>query len=376
MELNLTDVFLGSFMALYVLILVVLSAGLLFYYSPRSKEKNPFVSVIIAARNEEKHILDCLRSLLTQTYPRELFEVIVVNDRSTDQTGVIVESFQKEFTHLHVITVTTISSAMAPKKHALNEGIKRAKGEIIVCTDADCRPEENWLLSMVSCFTEGIGMAVGFSPIEPKKRFSFIDNFVALDSLALASLAAAGSAYGMTLTATGRSLAYRKRVFDEVGGFSKIARFVSGDDDLLLGLVKKTRWRTVYCIGDNALVPTDPPDSFGAFVHQKIRQASKGRHYGFKMTAGLALFYIYNVLMISYVPANIIITNDMDQKLFYLSLWIIKLISDLLLLTIGAWRFGRFRFISLYPLIALVHPLYITIFGAWGLFGKIEWKNN
>jgi cellulose synthase/poly-beta-1,6-N-acetylglucosamine synthase-like glycosyltransferase len=375
MEMNLLDFFLSSFTALYALTLVILSAGLLFYNSPRSKEKKPFVSVIIAARNEEKRISACLQLLLSQTYPREFFEVIVINDRSSDRTGVLVESFQKEFAELRLVTLTETPPVMAPKKHALNEGIKSAKGEIIVCTDADCRPEENWLSSMVSCFTEKVGMVVGFSPIDPK-RSSLLDNFVALDSLALASLSAAGTAYGMTLTATGRSLAYRKKVFEEVGGFSKIAHFVSGDDDLLLGLVKKTHWKTAYCIGDKTLVPTDPPGSFISFVHQKIRQASKGRHYGFKMTAGLTLFYIYNVLMISYVPANILLSNAMSQKLFYMSFWIIKLISDLLILTIGAWRFGRFRFLSLYPLIAMVHPFYITVFGAWGLFGKFEWKND
>lgn len=351
MEMNLLDIFLGSFTALYALTLVVLSAGLLFYNSPRSKEKKPFVSVIIAARNEEKRISACLQSLLKQTYPRELFQVIVINDRSTDRTGALVESFQKEFAELYLVTLKEMSPVMAPKKHALNEGIKRAKGEIIVCTDADCRPEENWLTSMVACFTEKVGMAVGFSPIDPK-RSSLLDNFVALDSLALASLSTAGTAYDMTLTATGRSLAYRKKVFEEVGGFSRIAHFVSGDDDLLLRLVKKTHWKTAYCIGDKTLVPTDPPGSFISFVHQKIRQASKGRHYGFKMTAGLTLFYIYNVLMISYVPANILLSHAMGQKLFFISFWIIKLISDLLLLTIGASRFGRLRFLKYYPVIA------------------------
>lgn len=376
MELNILDVFLGIFSALYALILVGLTAGLLFYLPPRSKEKKPYVSVIIAARNEEKRISACLRSLLTQTYPRDLFQVIVINDRSTDRTGNIIESFQKDFADLRLINLTETSSTMAPKKYALNEGIRIAKGEIIVCTDADCRPEEEWLSSMISCFTEKVGMVVGFSPIEPKGRFSLLDNFVALDSLALASLAAAGTAYGMTLTATGRSLAYRKKVFDEVGGFSKIAQFVSGDDDLLLGLVKKTQWSIAYNIRNKALVPTDPPVSFAAFVQQKIRQASKGRHYGFKMTTGLALFYIYNVLMISYVPVNIFLNQDIGQKLFYLSFWIVKLISDLLILSFGARRFGRARFLWFYPIIALIHPIYITVFGAWGMFGKFRWKDT
>jgi cellulose synthase/poly-beta-1,6-N-acetylglucosamine synthase-like glycosyltransferase len=267
-------------------------------------------------------------------------------------------------------------STMAPKKNALNEGIKTAKGEIIVCTDADCRPEENWLASMISGFGDEVGMVVGYSPIEPKKRFSLLENFTALDSLSLASLAAASSACGMTLTATGRSLAYRKTVFNEVGGFSKIAHFISGDDDLLLGLVKKTRWRVAYAIGEKALVYTDPPETFRKFINQKIRQASKGRHYSVKMIAGLSLFYVFDLLLITYVPVMFFSAADLPQRYFYLSIWIIKLTADLLTLAVGAWRFNKARYLLFYPLISVIHPFYVVVFGAWGLFGKFEWKDS
>lgn len=376
MEWNTPDIFLALFAALYALILVVFSIGLLFYRPTRHEKKRHFISVLIAARNEEQHIGACIRHLFKQTYDRDLFEVIVIDDRSTDGTVSIVRSFQKDFPCLRFISITEPSQTLAPKKHALNEGIKTAQGEIIVCTDADCRPEENWLYSMVAAFRDETGMVVGFSPIEPNRRFSLFENFIALDSLALASLAAASSAFGKTLTATGRSIAYRKKVFDEVGGFSKIAHFVSGDDDLLLGLVRKTRWKIAYCMGEHALSYTYPPASFAKFVNQKIRQASKGRHYSFKMIAGLTLFYLFNVSMITYIPAKIFFSDSVSQVFFPGLILAVKFSADFLFLLIGAFRFKKIRYLMFYPAIALLHPLYITIFGAWGLFGKFDWKDT
>ncbi|MBL7959055.1 glycosyltransferase [bacterium] len=376
MELNGFDIFLILFVSLYALILAAYSIGFLFYQPAGFARHKNFVSVLVAARDEEEHIGTCIQHLLRQTYPRDQFEIIIIDDRSTDQTSSIVKSYQKENKAIRLITVTEPSPDMAPKKHALNVGIQASKGDILVCTDADCRPEENWLSAMVSEFGERVGMVVGYSPIEPIRKYSVFENFIALDSLALASVAAASSAFGKTMTATGRSLAYRKKVFQEVGGFSKIAHFVSGDDDLLLGLVRKTLWEIRYCLGENTMAVTDPPSSFGKFVNQKIRQASKGRHYGFAMIIGLSLFYVFNVSMITYVPVKILISETFIHWSFYAMVWAIKLIADFLLMTVGAFRFKKWRYLLFYPIIALLHPLYISVFGAWGLFGKFQWKDT
>lgn len=374
MEWNFFDAFLGLVMTLYALMLAVLSFGLWFYRPKRFYQKKYFLSVIVAARNEENRIGRCIEHLTAQSYPRDHYEVIVVDDRSSDQTASVVREFQKEFNRVRLISIKELSTTIAPKKNAIQEGIKAAQGEILICTDADCRPDERWLEAMSGLFTDEVGMVVGFSPIEPRKRFSLFDRFIALDSIALASVAAAGSALGVTLTATGRSLAYRKRVFDEVGGFSKIARFISGDDDLLLGLVRQTQWKTAYCMEEKSMVYTDPPESFRSFIHQKIRQASKTRHYGFKTITGLILIYLLNASLITYLPAKALYAESTDFLWFYVMLWVLKAVSDFLILSIGAARFKKWNFLIFYPAVALIHPWYITVFGAWGLFGKFRWK--
>ncbi len=367
------DLFLSIFISIYALVLTILAIGLFFYRSPRSVSV-VFASVLVAARNEEANIENCLRALYGQDYPADLYEVIVIDDRSTDRTASIVRSLQAQYSNLRLVTISELSKDMAPKKHALNEAIKVSRGEILVCTDADCRPERHWLSSMISCFRSDTGMVVGYSPIEPKRRFSLLHNFVALDSLTLASLSAAGTAFGVTLTATGRSLAYRKETFHEVGGFSKIARFVSGDDDLLLGLVKKTKWKTAYGIDAKALVFTDPPGSISQFMHQKVRQASKSLNYSFRMITALFLTYFFNLLLVTYVPYEIFFGRS-DSAL-YVSIFLVKLLSELFLLSIGAWRFKVGRFLPFYPVFACIHPIHVVVFGAWGLFGKYQWKDS
>ncbi len=372
MEFNVIDIFLWSFSSLYAVTVLSL-AFCLARYHPKKTGRKPFVSVLIAARNESGQISQCLKSLLVQTYDQDLFEVIVIDDRSTDDTAANVLSLEKQFRYLKLVTVDKVPADVAPKKFALDQGIKIARGEVILCTDADCRPEKEWISGIMECFTDEVGMVVGYSPIEPKDRFSLVENFLALDSLALASVAAGSSAWGGTLTATGRSLSYRKRVFEEVGGFSKIARFVSGDDDLLLGLIRKTKWRIAYCLSNHSQVHTDPPGSFRKFANQKIRQASKGRQYSPKMILGLILFLVFNLLLITYVPWKGI---SGQGAMIHVIPWLIKIGSDAVILTAGAWRFGKWSYLKMYPVIAVLHPLYITVFGIWGQFGKFEWKDT
>jgi cellulose synthase/poly-beta-1,6-N-acetylglucosamine synthase-like glycosyltransferase len=171
------------------------------------------------------------------------------------------------------------------------------------------------------------------------------------------------------VTATGRSFAYRREVFDEVGGFRSIGRFISGDDDLLLQLVRKTHWSVAYCT--ESLVPTDPPSGYRQFMHQKIRQASKGRHYTPGTIATLVWIYFFNLSLVLWAPWG----WWHGEPLAAMPL-LIKLIADFGLLMTGGIRFRRLRFLLAYPLIGLLHPLYIVVFGAWGQFGKFEWKDQ
>lgn len=322
--------------------------------------------MIVAARNEASTIERCIRAIAEQDYDR--FELIVADDRSQDDTALLAAKTGALLSQFKLIRIHAGDSLMAPKKNALNEAIKVAGGEILLFTDADCRPPSTWISSMVAHFRDEVGLVVGYSPVDPQG--GLLDRFLSLDSLALAGMAASGSALGLTMTATGRSLAYRRQVFEEVGGFSRIAQFVSGDDDLFLGLVQKTSWKTAYCMDSAAAVPTLPPEKFSTFVHQKIRQASKSRNYSPKIIAILTTIYVFNAVLLSYVPAR----AWMEHSIMFLMPWGVKVTADLLFLIVAGFRLGRIRFLLSYPLVALVHPFYVVVFGAWGRFGTFEWK--
>lgn len=359
--------------SIYSAVVLTFALALIFYRMPHVTGK-PFVSVLIPARNESKNIGACLEAVSKQNYPQDKYEVIVIDDRSTDGTAETARAFESRIPSLKVITVRQTPSGIAPKKHALNVGIGESRGEIILCTDADCRPKPEWIETMASGFDEQTGMVIGYSPIAPSCALSFFQHFTAIDGLALASLACATTAFGQTATATGRSLAYRKKTFEDVGGFSKIASFISGDDDLLMHRVKHTTWKIAYCYQTDAQVETGPPESFRQLFHQKIRHASKSRHYSVKMILPLILVWCFNAALAFYVPLRII--GEPAVWMTAVFPWILKFLADGLFLIAGAVKFRRLSLLIYYPLVAMIHPFYISVFGLLGLFKKFKWKDN
>lgn len=358
--------------AVYTVILFLL-LGRILVFRDREHAQTPFVSVVIAARNEAYSISSCLEALRQQDYPSGQFEVIVIDDRSEDGTGEIVQRVQSRMPQLRLLRVDSVPTDFAPKKYALQEGIRYAQGTLILCTDADCRPRRQWIRRMVAAFEAPVGMVMGYSPIQPTQSFSFFQQFAALEGLALGALAWASTAMGYPLTAAGRSLAYRKETFEEVGGFSKIARFVSGDDDLLMHQIKKTKWTFAFCPHPEAQVDTAPPDSLRKLIQQKIRHASKTRYYSGKMIFILMCLYMFNAAL-ALMPLLLILT---PAKWPWIAvLWGIKITADGSFLIAAAARFRQMKLMRWYLPVALLHPLYVMILGLLGLFAKFEWKNQ
>jgi cellulose synthase/poly-beta-1,6-N-acetylglucosamine synthase-like glycosyltransferase len=370
------------FNILLVVLTAAYAAGIFFIASgllklkPLQNKTLYDISVVIAARNEEKHIGDVLTALIGQDYPKDRYEIIVVDDESTDGTAHIVAQFEKDNPSIRIrlLHASDRLRIATPKKNALQLGINRATGEIIALTDADCCPPTTWLSTLVACFEPDIGLAIGFSPYELPKLKSLFDYFQALDALALAAIAAGTTALGFPATCNGRNLAYRKAVYQQVGGFDKISQFVSGDDDLFLRLiVNQTSWRVHYALDSRAAVPTYLLDSGAKFFHQRVRHASKGFHYGIKMTFTLSALFLYIVLLFLGLPATLAIPAISTAVV---GSFLIKIFADFILLVIFAKRMDRLRYLKAYPLVALFHIPYIVVFGALGQFVKFQWKRS
>ena len=190
---------------LYILISVLFVIGL-FIRRVGHNEIQYTVSVIIAARNEEDNISPLLTDLVHQTYPKQLYEVIVVNDGSSDKTAEIVLQYAHQHNHFHLFELENIPSEYSPKKFAMTKGISKSRGEIILTADADCRVKPTWIEAMVGYFSPQVGMVVGFSQFGRKKeKHSFFENLQATDFLQLMAAAAGSCSLGILAVEKQRS---------------------------------------------------------------------------------------------------------------------------------------------------------------------------
>jgi hypothetical protein len=222
---------------------------------------------------------------------------------------------------------------------------------------------------MVSCFTEHTGFVAGFSPLSRIPRPGFFYSLIFLDGLALAGIAASTFFFGHPLTCNGRNLGYRRKTFDDAGGFEAIGAFVSGDDDLLMHQVRRrTTWKMVYSLDPSTFVPSIPAKTLKAFIAQRTRHASKGRFYPVSLKAVLAAFYLFNLLLLTapLLPG---------PPAAFLGVLLIKMAAEWLFLSRTAAVFQQKAALKVFPLAALLHIPYVVILGLWGQFGRFKWKD-
>ncbi len=336
----------------------------------------PFVSVIVAARNEAENLPGLLNSLRTQSYPTDRLELIVVDDGSTDDTYSILSQHTTRMTNLVPLQVAEVPAGWSPKKWALATAIKAARGEIIVATDVDCLPGSQWVETMAGCFDDPtLGLVMGPAPVMTSWLGRWYEALF-LDSISLDALTAGGASNSLALTCTGRNLAYRKRAFEDVGGFSGVEHLVSGDDDLLLHKIAGAGWGIKFALALSATVPSSPPVGWRAFLRQRLRHASKGRTYysiptSPRFKALLPLLYLANVgALFSLVMLAL------THQWHWLTIPVVKMaVEALLVYTYLARVPGRVR-PGTFVLTGLIYPLYVTVFGLLGNFYKVGWKGR
>ena len=357
----------------YVILIFLLHRGL-FFLKPGKNKIQFDVSVVVAARNEQENIGNCLQALVHQSYPSDRYEVIIVDDRSTDETATIVDQYCQQYRNAKLIMVKELPDRISPKKHALDKGIRAAKGDIILTADADCIPKPGWIAAMVSYFEPEVGLVAGFSPLVKDARETIFSRLVTLDSLSLAAVSAGSFGMGKPMTCNGRNLAYRKETFYSVDGFKQIQNFISGDDDLFLHLVRqKTSWKFRYAIDRETLVRSKAPDHFKQLANQRIRHASKGKYYSSGLKLSLVAVYLFNLILLTLLPVSIFLSNVFW---LWLTCWLVKSFSEFMLLCKFADIFLYKRALTVFPLAMFLHVPYVVIFGLWGQVGKFQWKDD
>jgi cellulose synthase/poly-beta-1,6-N-acetylglucosamine synthase-like glycosyltransferase len=357
----------------YVSVLFYLSNGLR-RLAVGNNAEDYAVSVIIAARNETAGIGDCLDAVLHQRYPADRVEIIVVDDRSTDDTANIVETVAAVHPQVTLIRIATPSDTMAPKKHALTMGIDASHGDIILITDADTIPSAGWVRGMVRQFEPTVGLVAGFAPLDRSESPNTFFKLMRLDSLALATVAAGTIGAGFPTTCTARSLAYRREVFQQVDGFQHIASFISGDDDLFMHRVRDhTDWQIHYAVDPDAIVSSPAVTRAGSFINQRTRHASKGLSYSRSMKSILAAVYVFNLLLFLMPIIGIWNPEFVIAGIAALGL---KSLTEFFVLNQFAGRMNVRRYLLYFPLAVFFHIPYVVVFGLLGQIGTFRWKGK
>jgi cellulose synthase/poly-beta-1,6-N-acetylglucosamine synthase-like glycosyltransferase len=333
-----------------------------------SKPSNKLsISIVVAARNEEHRITPCLESLAQLKYPEDKFEVIFVDDHSTDSTSKLIGSYSAHHPNWHLISIDRKDMQLRGKKNALQKGISIAKGDIIFTTDADCIVPPDWLSVMSGYFNSGVSMVLGYSPLINSDKIYF--RLLQFDNLFSGIAAAATAKLGYPFTSVGRNLAYRRDAYEDVGGFLSLKKFKSGDDIHLTGRFRhKNNGVIDYCAQPETFVKTQIPSTLSEVIQQQIRKNSKTFQLsGGSIIAMAILFLYYSILFIFpfILPSWIIV---------WFILIALKFILEFIPLRKATFLFDQKDLLRFIPLMQFIYPLYIILFSIIGTFQFYQWK--
>ncbi|RNI38703.1 glycosyltransferase [Hanamia caeni] len=342
----------------------------------------PFISIIIAARNEEKNIGKCIQSILDQTYPAEKYEIIVTDDHSTDKTVSIIQSFQKNNIQvLHLADFIFGQKINSYKKKSIDTALQFAKGELIVTTDADCIAPPKWLETIAHFYKQKspvfVALPVNFtnSSISHSLFKKLFKVFQSLDFMTLQGITGASVFKKVHVMCNGANLAYQKEVFFKVGGFVGVDKLASGDDMLLMQKIQAQYPDEIsFLKSKEVIVNTAPAETLKDFMNQRIRWASKaGSYTDKKIISVLLLVYLLNVWLFF-----LGILSCVYSEVFYLFILsvILKTVSELLFMLPVAQFFDKKKQLWWFLLAQPFHILYTVMAGWLGQFGSYQWKGR
>lgn len=265
----------AAFVLVQLIMLVFFYARVAFHREKERERKTEGVSVIIAARNDSNNLFENLPFILEQDHPQ--FEVIVVNHQSQDDTFYILNALIRQYPHLRVINVEKNQHLKFGKKLPLTLGIKGAKYENLLFTDADCRPgSRNWLMKMTQNLSDDTEIVLGYGPLKETK--GFLNSLIRFDTTWIAMNYFAFAKAKVPYMGVGRNLSYKKSAFERVSGFKSHYSLSSGDDDLFIQEAANSKNTTVV-LDPETFMESPASSSWESFVRQKSRHFTTSPHY-------------------------------------------------------------------------------------------------
>lgn len=332
------------------------------------------VSIICSARNEEENIAGFIDSIIKQNYSKELIQLIIVDDQSTDKTYAILDSYKDKLTYFEYFTAIDREKYNSPKKNALSQAILRAKHELILTSDADCLPSPDWVNGMVDIYVNkpNTDMVIGFSQtIIDQNEKKFFKRFEHFDFHVLMFALGGSVNSGKYFTCSGQNLSYKRSSFESVGGFSTIMHLISGDDLHLMQLFRKNKMKIEFADNLDSHMKTRPVKSMLRLFNQRSRWASN-----------MKLMLISNPEFFIYLSSTFFLLTLIPVLLFLdtkraIALAIIKISFDLIYITKGYKCFGlENRLAKDFIGWTLFQPIYTLIIGILGSVSLFKWKDR
>ena len=331
-------------------------------------------TIIVPFRNEADNLLALFNSFSKLNYPNNLYEIILVNDGSSDDFKPLINTFKKENPKLNFRKINNLRKSNSPKKDALNTAINSANFDWIITTDADCVVPEKWLLIFNDFIKKNETVFIA-APVLFKGKTNFLFHFQSLNFISLIGTTIGSFGIKKPFMCNGANLCFKKEAFFKVNGYNENLSIASGDDVFLLEKMIRFYPNNVHYLKNNfALVKTNSQKSWSNFIQQQLRWASKTSSYknSFAKLVGM-LVLAENILLISLLILAFI---KPDLWILFITIFLLKLIIDSVLLIQTSNYFKRKFSIFNILTISLFYPFFIGFIGFLSFFNKYEWKGR
>ncbi len=348
-----------------------------FFKNTEGVSPTTFISVLIPARNEADNILPCLDAILNGTYPKNLFEIIVIDDHSDDATPQLVATHSSANVRLiELKNFVKLADNQPFKKRAIEAAIGESKGNLIVTTDGDCLAPPDWL-HLIAAFYEQSGKRFIAAPVNFHEEKTAFERFQSLDYIGMMGVTGAGVAGRFTNMCNGANLAYEKALFHEVGGFKGIDHVASGDDMLLMQKIARFHPNALgFLKNPAATVLTKAKPTIADFMSQRLRWASKSSSY-------TEVFTVLQLVMVFAFCWNILLSlcltaiYGLNVFVLFVFQFALKSIADYFFLRTMARFFNREDLMRPFLTPQYMHILYIIVVGSLANFKKTyTWKGR
>jgi cellulose synthase/poly-beta-1,6-N-acetylglucosamine synthase-like glycosyltransferase len=344
-----------------------------------NNKNNVSISVIIAARNEENSIAELLESVMYQSYPRDMFEVIVIDDHSTDATVAIVNGYVERFINLKLLKLEDYlkgKPSNAYKKDALAYGVSISEGSVIVTTDADCVVGHLWLETIAQFYSENNAKAIA-GPVVLHREKNWFHYCQSLDIIGLLGITASSMTSKLSYLSNGANMVFSKSVFYELNGYEDIKQQASGDDMMLIYKIAMRYPNDVYFLkNEDAAVKTQACNTLQELYQQRIRWATKNKTIKDRsIPMILGGVYLFNCVLFFYFFGDLLI----HKKIIGLPsfVWVCKCLIDYFFLKNVSSFFNKSNLMRYFFIAQFFHVLFIITIGTLSIFKtKYVWKQR